>query len=184
MTPELLALLTRISSPNASTSTPPPPYTSASQSPHATSTSRLTMPPEITPASAAPISITLDTSIRIIGHCNTIHFPNLATTDPAKLAAVVTVALKAHESSEGKGGGVKVQGGLNVCGSRNVVVMGGAVGRAGMKKDVDTETSKGAAAGGTEKGPEEGQAVFRRKRKADEAESVQAPEAKRTATGC
>ena len=103
-----------------------------------------------------------------MGHCNTIHLPNLATTDPAELAAIVTVALKAHESSEGKGGEVKVRGGVNVCGSRNVVVMRGAVGTAGMKEDVDTETFKGAAASGTEKGLEEGQVVARRKRKADE----------------
>lgn len=118
-----------------------------------------------------------------MGHCNTLHLPHLATTDPAKLAAMVTLALNGHESSEGRGVEVRVQAGINVCGSKNVIVMGGAVGKAGMKKNVDCDTSGGAAATDDARNSlEEGQPVVGRKRKNDEVSFVMVCDAQCVAT--
>ena len=67
---------------------------------------------------------------------------------------------------------MKVQGGVNICGSRNVIFMSGAVGKAGTERKLDCDTSEGAVAGNVKSGSEEGRLVAGRKRKNDEVSSV------------
>ncbi|MCJ1484583.1 hypothetical protein MMC06_004754 [Schaereria dolodes] len=89
-----------------------------------------------------PINITVDASIRIVGHCNDLHLPSQPIEGSTKLAATIALALKHAGATQAAHGGrrpinIRVQGGTSICGSRNTVAIGSRVGKKTlvMKKD-------------------------------------------------
>jgi len=98
--------------------------------------------PLFTPPPSPTTTITIDASTRIMGHCNTIYMPSSpASTPESGISSLLTSALRnlptspaAPTSPFGNGWGglpsprfdVKVQAGVSVVGSRNLVVLGGS----------------------------------------------------------
>ena len=94
------------------------------------------------PVSSLPtVTITVDTSTNILGHGNTIQLPSPATTNEQVKSLLETsfkhlpdsISIPEHAAGEDDGfttSGpinveVKVRAGINICGSKNVVVLGG-----------------------------------------------------------
>lgn len=109
-------------------------------------------------SSQPPITITLDTSTRIVGHANAIHLP--PPSSPAHLAGMLLAALKSAQQDGGKRGvAIKLQTGFSVCGSRNVVVLG-TTGPHGLVKEKMKQ-------GETQSYVDRGQTTASRKRRAE-----------------
>lgn len=71
-----------------------------------------------------PLNITIDTSTRIMGHCNYVNLPSPAET-PARIAALMTVAVKDMDMRGPRRVEIKAQSGVRICGSGNVVLTEG-----------------------------------------------------------
>ena len=101
------------------------------------------------PASSVPtVTITVDTSINILGHGNTVQLPSPNTTnDQVKslletsfqhLPDGISVPERAYDEDDGFAAlgpinvEVKVKAGVNISGSKNVVVSGGGAVRPGL----------------------------------------------------
>ncbi|KAI4135808.1 MAG: hypothetical protein LQ347_000354 [Umbilicaria vellea] len=73
-------------------------------------------------ASQPPITITVDTSIRIVGHSNAVHLP--PPPSPAHVAGMLLAGLKSAQQDGGKRGvEIKLQAGFSICGNQNMVVL-------------------------------------------------------------
>lgn len=84
-------------------------------------------------ASQPPITITVDTSTRIVGHANAIRLP--PSPSPAHVAGMLLAALKTAQQDGGtRGVEIKLQTGFSICGNRNMVVLG-ATGAQGLAKE-------------------------------------------------
>lgn len=86
------------------------------------------------------MTITIDASTNIIGHANTVQLPSTATTND-RITHLLEIAFKnlpdktsiQDEDYDDDGYAVpkpmnvevKVQAGVNICGSKNIVVLGG-----------------------------------------------------------
>ncbi|MCJ1454746.1 hypothetical protein MMC28_005099 [Mycoblastus sanguinarius] len=74
-------------------------------------------------------TITIDTSTRIIGHCNNVHFSSISPMEQAvRIEEIVRGALNTQGAGEEKSKGkvnvnVTVQAGISIMGSKNVVVI-------------------------------------------------------------
>ncbi|KAL8794469.1 MAG: hypothetical protein Q9195_002942 [Heterodermia aff. obscurata] len=107
-------------------------------------------PPSVSnkPISSLPtVTITVDTSTNILGHGNTIQLPSPTTTNEQVKSLLETsfqhlpdgISIPEHSDDEGDGSTslgpvnveVKVKAGINICGSKNVVVLGGGALRPG-----------------------------------------------------
>ena len=71
-----------------------------------------------------PITITVDASTHITGHCNTIQLSPLSESS-TRLAGLITVAMKQAGVSGERSVNVKVQAGLSIHGSQNLVLCAG-----------------------------------------------------------
>ena len=86
-----------------------------------------------------PLNITIDTSTRILGHCNYVNLPSPVET-PARIAALMTVAVKDMDMSGPQRVEVKVQSGVRICGSGNVVLARGERDSAGTTAGANAKT--------------------------------------------
>lgn len=112
-------------------SVPPPPYTN----PHnpLTDDDNDEGCDEGNVVSQPPITITVDTSTRIVGHANAIHLS--PSPSPAHVAGMLLAALKSAQQDGGtRGVEIKLQTGFSICGNRNLVVLG-ATGAQGLAKE-------------------------------------------------
>jgi len=69
-------------------------------------------------------NITIDASTRIMGHCNNIHLSSLSSTEQAPRIDELVRGALAGLSREGGAINVSVNAGVNVMGSKNVIVLG------------------------------------------------------------
>lgn len=91
-----------------------------------------------------------------MGHCNYVNVPSPAET-PARIAALMTVAVKDIDMSGPRRVEVKVQSGVRICGSGNVVLMGkrdpaGATGGANAKTEAERNDKETKSECGMQKG--------------------------------
>ncbi|KAG7006741.1 hypothetical protein G7Y79_00013g035130 [Physcia stellaris] len=93
------------------------------------------------------MTITIDTATNIIGHGNTIQLPSPTTTTD-RIHSLLEIACRhlpdrsapdeeAEYGDDGFAPGpmeveIKVNAGVNICGSKNVVILGGGGGRPGQ----------------------------------------------------
>ncbi|KAA6411178.1 MAG: hypothetical protein FRX48_05490 [Lasallia pustulata] len=150
------------------TSVPPPPYSKPHNPP--TDDEDDEGNDDGTVSSQPPITITVDTSTRIVGHANDIHLPH-SPSPPGQIACMLLAALKSAQQDGGKRGlEIKLQTGFSICGSRNVVVLG-PMGAQGLAKEKRPQGEPQSSVDG-------GQNTASRKRRA-ESEPAEMPNAKK-----
>ncbi|MCJ1338165.1 hypothetical protein MMC09_003450 [Bachmanniomyces sp. S44760] len=126
----------------------PPPYTRSAGSPtikQEYNAAHVSVDASCLVKQLQPYTIVIDPSTRVIGHCNTLQLPQPTLESPSKIAAAVAMALKKLENEMPEGNtyrrviNVKVQTGVSICGSKNIVVFQrSATSCAGMRKPKGT----------------------------------------------
>ncbi|KAL9634311.1 MAG: hypothetical protein Q9164_004167 [Protoblastenia rupestris] len=146
-----------------------------------TTTTTTTTITTITPST----TITIDTSTRIMGHCNRVSLPSSPanTTEQATaLAQLLTTQLTEQAGSHRQGSGelkIVVNAGVQIMGSKNIVVFGGngraGVGGQGQGHVGDKEGGIGGRKRGAEDDAEEGDKGGKREKVNDEDVSQLSP---------